>query len=127
MARRNATSRSAPARTTQRKKQPETSLIANSNSSSGLSGLFSHFATTAAGVAVGNAIGRAIAGVFSSSGNSAAAEQPFQAERQQDLATNKCDGDSKALMECMRRNGDDISMCQAYFDMLKQCQGASGY
>ncbi|GLT60583.1 hypothetical protein SLA2020_333430 [Shorea laevis] len=37
-----------------------------------------------------------------------------------------CGGQSKALTDCLNSYGSDISKCQIYMDMLKECRKSSG-
>lgn len=56
-----------------------------------------------------------ISGVFEGSSNAnataAANESPVQ-----------CQADTKRFLECMQQNHDDVSACQNYLEMMKQCQ-----
>ncbi|KAJ3096870.1 hypothetical protein HDU97_005468 [Phlyctochytrium planicorne] len=93
-------------------------------------GLFAQMATTAAGVAVGSAVGHTIGagltGMFSGSGNKEAAQQQQAAPAQQQYqAQNVCEPDARAFQNCLEKNPGDISACQFYLDMLKQCQSNS--
>ncbi|KAI9314573.1 hypothetical protein BX666DRAFT_1968091 [Dichotomocladium elegans] len=102
-------------------------------------GLFAQMATTAAGVAVGSAVGHTIANGVSSlfSGSSdAPAEQPqaaapqyqqppqymYQQQPQQPAGVSACDADAKAFTKCLESNNNDVSACQWYLDALKSCQ-----
>lgn len=78
--------------------------------------MLSNILQTAAGVAVGHTVGRMISGVFEGNGNNAAAtttatESPVQ-----------CQADTKRFLDCMQNNHDDVSACQTYLEMMKQCQ-----
>ena len=35
-----------------------------------------------------------------------------------------CQADSKAFVDCMNSNGNDLTMCQAYLDILQKCQAS---
>ncbi|KAF9928570.1 hypothetical protein FBU30_002308 [Linnemannia zychae] len=104
-------------------------------------GLFAQMATTAAGVAVGSAVGHTIgAGItsmFSGSGSDSAPEpqqQQQQAPQYQQpptmyhnaavpaSAAPSCEADAKAFTKCLEANGNDMSVCQWYLEQLKACQ-----
>jgi hypothetical protein len=82
-------------------------------------------ATTAAGVAVGSTIGHTLGagltGMFG--GGSSNTQQVAPPVEQQP----KCESDQKAFMKCLESNSNDISACQFYLDMLKQCQSDSNF
>ncbi|KAK6245792.1 hypothetical protein QUC31_000568 [Theobroma cacao] len=40
--------------------------------------------------------------------------------------SDACDGQSKALSDCLSSYGSDISKCQFYMDMLQECRRSSG-
>lgn len=77
----------------------------------------SNILQTAAGVAVGHTVGRMISGIFEGNGSAnpsastAANESPVQ-----------CQADTKKFLDCMQQNYDDVSACQTYLEMMKQCQ-----
>ncbi|KAI8967357.1 hypothetical protein BDF20DRAFT_900637 [Mycotypha africana] len=99
-------------------------------------GLFAQMATTAAGVAVGSAVGHTLANgvssLFSGSSASEQEQQPQQPQQQQQYqqpqyqtqmpATNACEADAKAFTQCLEASNNDISACQYYFEALKSCQ-----
>ncbi|KAF7729260.1 Coiled-coil-helix-coiled-coil-helix domain-containing protein 2 [Apophysomyces ossiformis] len=93
-------------------------------------GLFAQMASTAAGVAVGSAVGHTMAnGISSMFGGSAQPadqiqEQPQQAYQQQNTMTanNSCEADAKAFTKCLEQSNNDISACQFYLEALKSCQ-----
>ncbi|KAJ3196521.1 hypothetical protein HK101_008705 [Irineochytrium annulatum] len=92
-------------------------------------GLFAQMATTAAGVAVGSAVGHTLgAGMTSMFGGGsreaapAAQEVPQQQYSNNNTAQNVCEPDAKAFTACLDKNTNDITACQFYLDMLKQCQ-----
>lgn len=94
-------------------------------------GLFAQMASTAAGVAAGSAVGHTIGAGLSSvlgfGGGHAPAPVAEQAPVQQQAnnqAYQACANDQKALLRCLESNSSDISACQFYLDMLKQCQAA---
>ncbi|KAI9294075.1 hypothetical protein K502DRAFT_274434, partial [Neoconidiobolus thromboides FSU 785] len=93
-------------------------------------GLFAQMATTAAGVAVGSAVGHTLANGVSSLFGSSESAQPAQAAQPQHSyyaaseqhGSGSCQADAKAFTNCLESNNNDISACQFYLDMLKQCQ-----
>ncbi|KAI8066295.1 uncharacterized protein B0P05DRAFT_589884 [Gilbertella persicaria] len=98
-------------------------------------GLFAQMATTAAGVAVGSAVGHTLANGVSSifSGSSSEPEQPQQPQQpqyqpqqyqQQYQAPqgNACEADAKAFTSCLEANNNDFGACQWYLEALKSCQ-----
>ncbi|KAJ3183301.1 hypothetical protein HDU85_002327 [Gaertneriomyces sp. JEL0708] len=100
-------------------------------------GLFAQMASTAAGVAVGSAVGHTlgagISGLFSGGSSAPAPEahappqqyqQPQQFAQQQAQPNIACEPDQRAFMRCLDQNSNDITACQFYLDMLKQCQSA---
>ncbi|KAG1468700.1 hypothetical protein G6F56_003683 [Rhizopus delemar] len=101
-------------------------------------GLFSQMASTAAGVAVGSAVGHTMANgvssVFGGGSNSSPQEQPvetgsYQSQPyQQETAKASCEANAKAFTQCLEATNNDMSSCQWYLDQLKQCQSmASQY
>ncbi|KAI9193581.1 uncharacterized protein BJ171DRAFT_525123 [Polychytrium aggregatum] len=93
-------------------------------------GLFAQMATTAAGVAVGSAVGHTIGagltGLFSGSSSTPQEVAPAPAApQQQNFGGASCDADQKAFMRCLDANSNDISACQFYLDQLKACQAAA--
>ncbi|KAI9094071.1 hypothetical protein DFS34DRAFT_629841 [Phlyctochytrium arcticum] len=101
-------------------------------------GMFAQMATTAAGVAVGSAVGHTLGagltGMFGGGGSSAPAPQAEGAPVQQQYTSsqnfnqdsvNTCAPDQKAFLRCLDVNSNDINACQFYLDMLKQCQASA--
>ncbi|KAJ1844331.1 hypothetical protein LPJ73_005202 [Coemansia sp. RSA 2703] len=100
-------------------------------------GLFAQMAATAGGVAVGSAVGHTVAnavgGLFGGGSSDAAAAQPTAApvqtsafdQQQQHQFVRSCDADAKAFTRCLESTNNDMSSCQYYLDMLKQCQAFS--
>ncbi|CAO3628689.1 unnamed protein product [Mucor hiemalis] len=98
-------------------------------------GMFAQMATTAAGVAVGSAVGHTLAnGVSSlfSGGSSEPEQQQQQAPPQQYQqfqaaapAANACEADAKAFTHCLETNNNDFGSCQWYLENLKACQQMS--
>jgi hypothetical protein len=90
--------------------------------------LFANMASTAAGVAVGSTIGHTLGHGISSLFGGSSSSQPVQ---QQPVAANNampeqnfnaCETDQRAFMRCLDSHSNDITACQFYLDMLKQCQ-----
>ncbi|KAJ3142771.1 hypothetical protein HDU90_002642 [Geranomyces variabilis] len=100
-------------------------------------GMFAQMATTAAGVAVGSAVGHTLGagltGMFGGGSSAPApqqeaapqqyAQQNYAQQQQQQSAV--CEPDQKAFMRCLDQNSNDLSACQFYLDMLKQCQASA--
>ncbi|TPX76782.1 hypothetical protein CcCBS67573_g01948 [Chytriomyces confervae] len=95
--------------------------------------LFANMASTAAGVAVGSAVGHTLGAGLTSWFGSGSSDTPQAApQQQQNLAPQQqaqpnqygaaCEADSKAFTNCLEKSSNDISACQFYLDMLKQCQ-----
>ncbi|OBZ88042.1 Mitochondrial intermembrane space cysteine motif-containing protein MIX17 [Choanephora cucurbitarum] len=92
-------------------------------------GLFSQMASTAAGVAVGSAVGHSMAnGVSAMFGSSSEPQsQEPQAQQQQPMAAQtqngaSCEADARAFTQCLEATDNDMSACKWYLDALKQCQ-----
>ncbi|KAI8891231.1 hypothetical protein K501DRAFT_327858 [Backusella circina FSU 941] len=104
-------------------------------------GLFAQMATTAAGVAVGSAVGHTLAnGVSSifSGGSSEPAEQPQAAPAPQyqqqafqsapQPSGGACQVQAKEFTNCLEATNNDMSACSYYLESLKACQNmASNY
>lgn len=101
-------------------------------------------ATTAAGVAVGSAVGHSMANGVSSmfgggSGSQTEPQQQQQAQQEPYPSYNQpmvaesqngasCEANAKAFTQCLEATNNDMSACQYYLDALKQCQAmASQY
>ena len=82
--------------------------------------LFANMASTAAGVAVGSAVGHTIGHGISGLFGGRSAEPVQQPLQEQPVSV--CEPDQSAFMKCLDTNAGDISACQFYLDMLKQCQ-----
>ncbi|ORZ36293.1 hypothetical protein BCR44DRAFT_264912 [Catenaria anguillulae PL171] len=96
-------------------------------------GLFAQMATTAAGVAVGSAVGHTIGAGLTSmfGGGSSSSHQQQQAPvaaaptayyNETTNAGGACEADLKAYMKCMEQHPNEPTTCSYYFDMLKACQ-----
>lgn len=98
-------------------------------------------ATTAAGVAVGSAVGHTMAAGVSSMFGGGGSSEPQQQEQQEQYPSQQyqpmaastqngasCEGDAKAFTQCLEATNNDMSACKWYLDALKQCQSmASQY
>lgn len=94
--------------------------------------MFAQMATTAAGVAVGSAVGHTIGHALTGSmgGGSAeaapadaapaAAAPPMQYQQQQQLS-GPCQYELKQFLECAQ-NQHDISLCEGFNQVLKECR-----
>lgn len=82
-------------------------------------GMFSNILQTAAGVAIGHTVGRMISGIFDSGASAATTDNGAQITQN---APVQCQSDTKKFLDCMQQNYDDVSSCQNYLEMLKQCQ-----
>ncbi|KAI8997266.1 hypothetical protein BDB01DRAFT_830869 [Pilobolus umbonatus] len=100
-------------------------------------GLFAQMASTAAGVAVGSAVGHTMAnGVSSMFGGGGGSDnhEPEQQQQQQQQQQQyqpmtsqnqngvSCEADAKAFTQCLDATNNDMSACKWYLDAFKQCQ-----
>ncbi|PIA13940.1 hypothetical protein COEREDRAFT_10878 [Coemansia reversa NRRL 1564] len=106
-----------------------------SNAGAPQMGMFGQMATTAAGVAVGSAVGHtmanAVSGIFGGGGSEAPAQEQQQQQQvpmQQQASTfnepmaRSCDMDAKAYTRCLESTNEaNMSVCQYYLDTLKAC------
>ncbi|GAA5808990.1 hypothetical protein MFLAVUS_002390 [Mucor flavus] len=101
-------------------------------------GMFAQMATTAAGVAVGSAVGHTMASGVSSMFGGGSSSEPQQQQQQQEQYQQpmagstqngaSCEANAKAFTQCLEATNNDMSACQYYLDALKQCQSmASQY
>ncbi|GFQ70173.1 RNase H domain-containing protein [Trichonephila clavata] len=94
-------------------------------------GMFAQMATTAAGVAVGSAVGHTIGhaltgGMGGGSAEAAApAAAPAPAQAAPAQGQNPCAFEFKQFLECTQ-NQSDISLCQGFNEVFRQCQQANG-
>ncbi|KAJ9048429.1 hypothetical protein DSO57_1035133 [Entomophthora muscae] len=93
-------------------------------------GLFAQMASTAAGVAVGSTVGHVLgAGITSMfSGSDEPQQTHAQASyqpAQEQHGSASCSADAKAFTNCLEQSNNDVTACQFYYDMLKQCQSFS--
>ncbi|VVT52052.1 uncharacterized protein SAPINGB_P003301 [Magnusiomyces paraingens] len=100
-------------------------------------GLFAQMATTAAGVAVGSAVGHTIGagltGLFSGSSSSSPAEvqqapvaAAAPATTSQEPASRACEVDARNFTRCLDENNGNMQICDWYLQQLKACQQAAG-
>jgi hypothetical protein len=98
--------------------------------------MFAQMATTAAGVAVGSAVGHTIgAGITSMFGGSSSSQpveqqqQPVQQyaaqTSQQQQGSAVCDVDARNFTRCLSENDGNMQTCDFYLQQLKACQEAS--
>ncbi|XP_014671356.1 PREDICTED: coiled-coil-helix-coiled-coil-helix domain-containing protein 2-like [Priapulus caudatus] len=92
-------------------------------------GLFAQMATTAAGVAVGSAIGHTIGAAMTGGGGSsqpeAAAAAPAAPAQPQQPEFQPCSFEMKQFMECTQGQSD-ISLCHGFNEAFKQCRQSHG-
>lgn len=98
-------------------------------------GMFAQMATTAAGVAVGSAVGHTLGAgltsMFSGSGSNEAAQQQQQAvpaaqsQVTQQQATPACDADARNFTRCIEESNGNYQACDFYLQQLKACQQAA--
>ncbi len=80
--------------------------------------MLSNILQTAAGVAVGHTVGRMVSGLFEGTASETTANSTSNTSQSEPV----CQVDTKRFLDCMQNNYDDVSACQTYLDMLKQCQ-----
>jgi hypothetical protein len=100
-------------------------------------GLFAQMATTAAGVAVGSAVGHTIGAAFSGGGGHS--DQPAASQQQapvpaygqqyypqpQMVEGGPCELQMKQFLECAQSQ-HDITLCQGFNDALRECKLSYG-
>jgi len=121
-------SRSVPAT------RPQTN-VAQPGSVPSQPGLLGQMASTAAGVAIGHTVGHAVTGaLFGGSGgeNQATDQQagaaPYQSYQQpvsEQQQQNPCQYELQQFVECAQ-NQRDISLCQGFNEVLRQCKLSHG-
>ena len=98
-------------------------------------GLFAQMATTAAGVAVGSAVGHTLSSAILGGGGSGNQQpapqqeqapiqqqyQPQQYQQQQQQQHNPCLQQLQQFLECSTTQAD-ITLCQGFNDALKDCK-----
>ncbi|KAE9552959.1 hypothetical protein FO519_003836 [Halicephalobus sp. NKZ332] len=93
-------------------------------------GLMGQMAATAGGVAIGSAVGHAVGNMFTggSGGHGEAAPAPAPDQQyapQQQVPMQPCEVEWRQLVECTQRQSD-LSVCQAFQDLFKDCKGRNG-
>jgi len=100
-------------------------------------GLFAQMATTAAGVAVGSAVGHTLgAGISSMFGGSSSAPAepaqqavapaaPAQSTYNSSETGRACEVDARNFTRCLDENNGNMQICDWYLQQLKACQQAS--
>ncbi|KAI0978854.1 hypothetical protein GJ496_002023 [Pomphorhynchus laevis] len=86
-------------------------------------GLFGQMAATAAGVAVGSTVGRVAAG--SLLGDRSEGTPVAQSSPQTELSANPCYDSINNFLRCIEEN-NDVSMCQGFSEVLKECKARHG-
>ena len=76
--------------------------------------MLGQIASVAVGSAIGHSVGRMLTGGV---GAMMGGETEKESEPQK-----VCQDDTKAFMNCMSENNNNLNFCQFYFDMLQQCQ-----
>lgn len=90
-------------------------------------GLFAQMATTAAGVAVGSAVGHTIGAAMTGSGGGQQPQQevappPAQiAAQPQQQAYNPCQRELQQFLDCAQGQSD-VSLCAGFNEALRQCK-----
>jgi len=97
-------------------------------------GMFAQMATTAAGVAVGSAVGHTLGAAMMGGGRDQPAEvqqqqqtpQPVYASQQQQLGEGgPCQLQMKQFLECAQTQSD-ITLCQGFNEALRECKMSYG-
>ena len=102
---------------------------------SGLGGMMMSGMALGAGSAVGHAAVNSMMGTGrgASSGSEGGQQQqmapaqdggyaPMEQQQQQPAQENPCQAQSMNFMSCLRSNGEQISMCQDYMNMMMDCE-----
>jgi len=97
-------------------------------------GMFAQMATTAAGVAVGSAIGHTLGATMMGGGGGHQEQQPvateqqaqpFYAQPQQAAGAGPCQLQMKQFLECAQTQ-HDITLCQGFNEALRECKMSYG-
>jgi len=96
-------------------------------------GMFAQMATTAAGVAVGSAIGHTVAGSMMGGGGrgeqqeqlAPAAPTAAYPQQQQQMEGGPCQLQMKQFLECAQTQ-HDITLCQGFNEALRECKMSYG-
>lgn len=90
-------------------------------------GLMAQMATTAAGVAIGSAVGHTLGAALTGGGGGhseaapAPQEQPVYNQPQNTQPQTPCQFELKQFMDCAQ-NQHDITLCQSFNEVLKDCR-----
>ncbi|XP_076452813.1 coiled-coil-helix-coiled-coil-helix domain-containing protein 2-like [Babylonia areolata] len=90
-------------------------------------GLFAQMATTAAGVAVGSAVGHTIGAAMTGSGGGGHQQQPQEVAPVQVQSTpqqqvyNPCQRELQQFLDCAQGQSD-VSLCAGFNEALRQCK-----
>ncbi|GMM29899.1 Mix17 protein [Martiniozyma asiatica (nom. inval.)] len=92
-------------------------------------GLFAQMASTAAGVAVGSAVGHTLGagltGMFSSSEPAPPQVQQAAAAQASPEVAKACDVDARNFTRCLEDSNGNYQSCDFYLQQLKACQAAA--
>lgn len=90
-------------------------------------GLFAQMASTAAGVAVGSAVGHTMGAGLTSlfSGSDAPQEVQQVAQQQQQVSGGQCEADARNFTRCLEDSNGNYQACDFYLQQLKACQQAA--
>mmetsp|Transcript_11212 Transcript_11212/g.9595 ORF Transcript_11212/g.9595 Transcript_11212/m.9595 type:complete len:138 (-) Transcript_11212:208-621(-) len=95
---------------------------------SGLGGVLAQGMAFGAGSEIAHQAIRSVTG--SGGGHQNTVDQSYdnsqQQQQQQQQSMNKCEFENGNFINCLKANNDSISMCQSYFDMLKDCEKKFG-
>lgn len=106
----------APARAAPAPAQP----VSSGGIGSGILGGIMQGMTFGAGSEIGH---QAVRGMFGSGHSEPVIIQQSAAPAQQSSQNQKaCTSENDLFINCLKSNGNSISFCQSYFDMLKECE-----
>jgi len=86
---------------------------------SGLGGVLAQGMAFGAGSEIAHQAVRSFMGGNSHSQPQQVVQQDVPQQQQQQ---NMCQFENNQFVSCLKSNGDALSMCQSYFDMLKDCE-----
>lgn len=124
---RSSHSMAAPAPSRSAPHPPPSSAPSHAPAQQRQPGLFSQMASTAAGVAVGSAVGHTLANGVSSifgGGSNEVAAAPVETQQQEQRSVN-CEVDARNFTRCLDENGGNMQICDWYLQQLKACQEAA--
>jgi len=108
-------------------RSPQTAQPQSGGMFSGLGGVLAQGMAFGAGSAIAHSAIRSVTGggnheqqVVQQDSNPYQA--PPQQQQQQQQNQNMCNFENTQFIECLKNNGDSLSQCQSFFDMLKQCE-----